>query len=64
MDPNELLRLLRLTIKQMRAEPKNAVWMAHAEEVTEYVEQLDEWLSHDGVLPTDWLPEEEKHQAV
>jgi hypothetical protein len=54
MDPNETLRLLRLTIKQMGVEPKNAIWMAHAEEVVEYVEALDTWLSSGGFIPDDW----------
>jgi hypothetical protein len=54
MDPNETLRLLRLTIAQMQVEPKNALWMAHAEEVIEYAEALDTWLSSGGFKPLAW----------
>jgi len=55
MDPNETLRLLRLTIAQMKVETKGSQeWMAHAVEVTEYVEALDGWLSSKGFLPFAW----------
>lgn len=54
MDPNETLRLLRLTVKQMRADEDPAVRKAHADEIAEYVEALDEWLSSGGFLPEAW----------
>jgi hypothetical protein len=55
MDPNETLRLIRLTIKQMAVEEKGGLmWTAHAVELSEYVEALDEWLTNGGSLPTDW----------
>jgi hypothetical protein len=68
MDPNEALRLIRLCIKQMRAEDKTPIresaelfnFVQHARDLAETFEGLDEWLSRDGVLPTDWLPEEDK----
>jgi hypothetical protein len=64
MDPNELLRLIRLTIAQMNADENHDIWVAHAVEVTEYFEQLDEWLSKDGFLPTDWMADEDKPTEV
>jgi hypothetical protein len=70
MDPNELLRLLRFTIKQLRVEDKLMgsemssatafLFRQHARDIAEYAEALDTWLSNDGVLPTDWLADEEK----
>lgn len=55
MDPDETLRQLRLTIKQMAVEEKGGVlWTAHAAEVVEYVEALDGWLSAGGFVPADW----------
>ena len=54
MDPNEALRLIRLTIAQMRVDESPAVKMAHAEEIVEYFEALDGWLKNDGFLPADW----------
>jgi hypothetical protein len=54
MDPNETLRMLRLTIKQMRADDNELIRKAHADEIAEYVEALDEWLSRGGFLPSAW----------
>jgi hypothetical protein len=64
MDPNELLRLIRATIKQMNVDENHDVWVAHAVEVTEYFEALDEWLSKDGFLPADWMAEEDKPRCT
>lgn len=54
MDPNETLRMLRLTIKQLRVDEDSDVWEAHANEICEYVEALDDWLTNGGFLPADW----------
>lgn len=54
MDPNETLRLLRLTVKQMRVDENPDIRAAHADEVAEYVEALDEWLTEGGFLPHAW----------
>jgi len=55
MDIDETLRLLRLTIAQMGVEvPGCAEWVAHAREVTEYFEAIDEWLGKGGYLPQAW----------
>lgn len=54
MDPNETLRLLRLTIAQMRVDENPDIRKAHAAEVAEYFEALDEWLSRGGFLPAAW----------
>lgn len=53
-DPNETLRQLRLTIKQMRVDEHPDIKQAHANEIAEYVEALDEYLSGGGRLPTAW----------
>lgn len=66
MDPNEALRLMRLTIKQMRVEDRPVGGIArpefvqHARDLAEYAEALDGWLSRDGVLPLDWESDDEK----
>lgn len=54
MDPNETLRLIRLTIAQMRVDTDRNVRRAHAEEIAEYFEALDEWASKGGFLPAAW----------
>lgn len=61
MDPNETLRLLRLTAKQMAVEdtPVGGVgtsptFVQHARDLAEYVESLDEWLSNGGFAPSAW----------
>lgn len=54
MDPNETLRLLRLTVAQMRADEHPDIRKAHADEIAEYFDALDEWLSRGGFLPEAW----------
>ena len=54
MDPNETLRLIRLTIKQMKVDDNAVIFAAHGGELAEYVEALDEWLSKGGFFPSDW----------
>lgn len=54
MDPNETLRMVRATIKQMGVETNPAINAAYAELLAEYVTALDEWLSGGGFLPTAW----------
>lgn len=54
MDPNETLRMLRLTIKQLRVDEDTDVWEAHANEICEYFEALDDWLSRGGFPPEEW----------
>lgn len=54
MDPNETLRLLRLTIAQLRVDADPDVRQAHAYEIAEYAESLDEWISKGGFLPLAW----------
>lgn len=57
MDPNATLRLLRLTISQYRVDTDPAIRGAHAAEIAEYFEALDDWISKGGFLPTDWNKE-------
>ena len=54
MDPNETLRLLRLTLTQMRVDEDPAIRKAHADEAAEYFAALDEWLSKGGASPAAW----------
>lgn len=68
MDPNEALRQIRLTIKQMRAEDMTPIresaelfsFIQHARDLATLVDGLDDWLIMDGVLPSDWESEDEK----
>lgn len=63
MDPNEALRVLRLTIKQMRVDEHPDIRRAHAEEIAEHFEALDGWLSTGGFAPQDWQPRSEPQPA-
>lgn len=54
MDPDETLRLIRLTIKQIRVDTDPGVAAAHAEEIAEHFNALDGWLSYGGFLPEEW----------
>jgi hypothetical protein len=68
MDPNEALRIIRATIKQMAVEDKTPIqesadlfsFVQHARDLAATVTGLDEWLSKDGFLPADWMAEEDK----
>lgn len=54
MDPDETLRLLRATIAQMRVDEHPDIRKAHADEIAEYFEALDQWLSNGGFPPAAW----------
>ena len=59
MDPDEALRIIRLTIRQMRVEdpgpPQEApTYVQHARDLAEHVEALDEWLTKGGFPPAVW----------
>lgn len=54
MDPDEALRILRLTAKQMDADENPLIFAAHANELIEHFTALDEWLSKGGFLPAAW----------
>lgn len=50
MDPDEVLRRIRVSLVSMRldvAEPA-------AQSLVEHVQVLDDWLSKGGFLPTAW----------
>ena len=51
MDPNETLRLMRERIEEW-----NNGEVDHMDEVGEWFEQLDDWISNGGFLPSDWQP--------
>lgn len=54
MDPNETLRQIRAYAKQMREDTDPGVLRAHALDLAESVEALDEWLIRGGFLPDAW----------
>ena len=54
MDPNETLRLIRLTAKQYRVDRNGPLAAAHADQLVEFIEALDEWLTGGGFPPGDW----------
>jgi hypothetical protein len=60
MDPNETLRIIRATIKQMRVEEPTPYrearpeFIQHARDLAAHVEALDEWLTQGGFLPATW----------
>lgn len=51
-----------MTIKQMRVDSNPAIRVAHAAELAEHFEALDEWLAKGGYLPTRWAPPGERVQ--
>lgn len=58
MDPNETLRQIRLTMKQMQVEDgavgSHRLFHQHARDLVELVEALDGWIANGGFLPDDW----------
>ena len=54
MDPDEVLRLLRLTAAQLKVDDRASTKLAHAEELVEHFTALDQWLRKGGFLPGDW----------
>jgi hypothetical protein len=58
MDPNEALRRLRAAIaraRQLADGDSNDAEIEAWQEVGEYVQALDDWLSKGGFLPNAWL---------
>ena len=56
MDPNEALRKIREAFRAYDLDND----LDAAEVALEHFTALDEWLSKDGFLPTDWKAEEDK----
>jgi hypothetical protein len=57
MDPNKTLASLRAALEDARAAAEgdsNDAEIEAWQEVGEYVEALDEWLTKGGFLPDDW----------
>jgi hypothetical protein len=69
MDPNEALRLIRAHFAQLRVEDETREdgWIGRltqqGRDAAETFEGLDEWLSRDGFLPSDWQADEDKPSA-
>lgn len=57
MDTTDLLRVIRLTIKQMRVDEHPDIRKAHADEIAENFETLDHVLTGGAPLPADWRAE-------
>lgn len=62
MDPNEALAKMRAALDAYHRgqEVDSGDWIGHLQEVAQYAEALDEWLSRDGFLPNDWRSDDEK----
>jgi hypothetical protein len=54
MDPDEALWQLRMMVKQMRLDESQAIRKAHADEIAERFEALDQYLAGGGFLPVRW----------
>lgn len=57
MDPDETLRQIRLLIAQLNAEdgnPPYPLFVQHARDLAEAVENLDAWITAGGSAPSDW----------
>jgi nitrate/nitrite-specific signal transduction histidine kinase len=58
MDPNETLKMIRKIVNEW--EDVGSSYMSHDEldtftnELIEYVQSLDEWLTTGGFRPDDW----------
>lgn len=57
MDPNATLKEMLDLVRKIRQEPRTE-WIdpAHASELAECVEALDNWLRAGGFLPRRWQP--------
>jgi len=57
MDPDETLRQIHMTMRQMALYQNNpTIKVAYADELVEHVINLDTWLKKGGFLPSDWNP--------
>ena len=58
MDPDKALEEIRdlcVAIRTLRDDPKSfGDCSCEADELVEYIEALDQWLSGKGFLPKDW----------
>jgi hypothetical protein len=54
MDPDEALRQIRLTAKQLQVDVTRDIKIQHADDLAVLILGLDEWLTKGGFLPTDW----------
>ena len=56
VDPNETLRLLRASAKDIAEtfDRDEEVASADAAELASYVQALDEWITKGGFLPKEW----------
>lgn len=54
MNADDYVRLIRLTIGQMRVDDNAAVKLAHADELANYFTDLDNYLANGGRPPRVW----------
>lgn len=56
MDPDETLRMIRhyVALLNNAAGMRTAIMAECGENLAEYVEAMDEWLSKGGFLPKEW----------
>lgn len=56
MDPNAALAEIRAILTNP------SFWMAEAFRLAELVDGLDDWLTHGGFMPTEWVPGEKESE--
>lgn len=69
MDPDETLRQIRAKVEEIHGDPNDYAhgsdawnaWQDHAEELSELVAGLDDWLSRGGFPPQAWRPAGDRH---
>lgn len=54
MDPDAVLRDIRVYTANLLATQSDVLKLATAEALVESVTNLDHWLSHGGFLPLEW----------
>jgi hypothetical protein len=54
MDPNEALRQIILTAKQLHVDVTRDIKIAHADDLAELVLGLHDWINGGGFLPAAW----------
>lgn len=55
MDPNEVLRLIRESVAELRnSDDDNTLDGSQVGQLVDAIEALDEWLTKGGFLPSAW----------
>lgn len=62
MDPDEVLRQIRATAKQLQVDVTRDIKIQHADDLAELILGLDAWITGGGFLPRDWADDSEKER--